>query len=103
MDDFSHYLLTSRSDRTESVTSIATYVKQAGGGEIPDDRTRIREIIASLPKAVQDAYLSGHNLAVLGCECRQCPDQSGNGRRGPAHQVVRRRPGLDDPATRSLS
>jgi hydrophobe/amphiphile efflux-3 (HAE3) family protein len=65
MDDFSHYLLTSRSDRTESVTSIATYVKQAGGGEIPDDRTRIREIIASLPKAVQDAYLSGHNLAVL--------------------------------------
>jgi hydrophobe/amphiphile efflux-3 (HAE3) family protein len=65
MDDFSHYLLTSRSDRTESVTSIATYVKQAGGGEIPDDRTRIREIIASLPKAVQDAYLSGHNLARL--------------------------------------
>ena len=65
MDDFSHYLLTSRDDRTESVTSIATYVKEAGGGEIPDDKTRIREIIASLPQGVQDAYLSGHNLAIL--------------------------------------
>ena len=65
MDDFSHYLLTSRSDRTEGVTSIATYIKQANDGQIPDDKTRIREIIASLPKAVQDAYLSGHNLAVL--------------------------------------
>ena len=65
MDDFSHYLLTSRSDRTESVTSIASYIKQANGGELPNDKTRIREIIDSLPKAVQDAYLSGHDLAVL--------------------------------------
>jgi hypothetical protein len=65
MDDFSNYLLTSREDRTESVTSIATYVKEAGGGEIPDDRTRIREIVASLPKAVRDSYMSGNNLAVL--------------------------------------
>src|SRR5690606_31792838 len=65
MDDFSNYLLTSREDRTESVTSIATYVKEAGGGEIPDDRTQIREIIASLPEAVQDTYLSGHNLAIV--------------------------------------
>ena len=65
MDDFSHYLLTSRSDRTESVTSIATYVKQANGGELPNDKTRIREIIDSLPQAARDAYLSGHDLAVL--------------------------------------
>ena len=65
MDDFSHYLLTSRADRTESVTSIATYIKQANDGELPDDKTRIREIIASLPQAARDAYLSGHNLAVL--------------------------------------
>ncbi len=65
MDDFSNYLLTSREDRTESVTSIATYVKEANGGELPDDKTRIREIIASLPTAVQDAYLNGHNLAVV--------------------------------------
>jgi len=65
MDDFSHYLLTSRSDRTESVTSIATYVKQANGGELPNDKTRIREIIDSLPQAAREAYLSGHDLAVL--------------------------------------
>ena len=65
MDDFGNYLLTSREDRTEGVTSIATYVKEAGGGEIPDDQTRIREIIATLPKGVRDAYLSGHNLAVI--------------------------------------
>ena len=65
MDDFSSYLLTNREDRTESVASIATYVKEASGGEIPDDKTRIREIIASLPASVKDTYLSGHNLAVI--------------------------------------
>ncbi len=65
MDDFSNYLLTSRQDRTGSVTSIVTYVKAANEGAIPDDRTRIREIIASLPEAVQDTYLSGHNLAIV--------------------------------------
>ena len=65
MDDFSNYLLTSRSDRTEGVTSIATYIKQANGGELPDDKTKIREIIASLPQVARDAYLSGHNLAVV--------------------------------------
>jgi hydrophobe/amphiphile efflux-3 (HAE3) family protein len=65
MDDFGNYLLTSREDRTQGVASIATYVKMAGGGEIPDDRTQIREIIASLPKGVRDAYLSGHNLAIV--------------------------------------
>ncbi len=65
MDDFSNYLLTSRQDRTQSATSIATYVKAANDGEIPDDKTRIREIIASLPEGVQDTYISGHNLAVV--------------------------------------
>ena len=65
MDDFGNYLLSSREDRTESATSIATYIKAANDGELPDDKTRIREIVASLPKAVQDAYLSGHNLAAI--------------------------------------
>jgi hydrophobe/amphiphile efflux-3 (HAE3) family protein len=65
MDDFGNYLLCSREERTESVASIATYLKAANGGEIPDDKTRIREIISSLPEDVQDAYLSGHNLAVI--------------------------------------
>lgn len=65
MDEFSDYLLKSRDDRTESVTSIATYIKQANGGELPDDRIQIREIIDSLPNSVRDTYLSGHNLAVI--------------------------------------
>lgn len=65
MDYFGNYLLTSRQDRTQSATSIATYIKAANGGEIPDDKTRIREIIASLPQGVQDMYISGHNLAVV--------------------------------------
>ena len=65
MDDFSNYLLTSREDRTEGTTSIVTYIKAANGGELPDDKTRIREIISSLSPSITDAYLSGHNLAVI--------------------------------------
>ncbi|MDM7940620.1 MAG: RND family transporter [Methanothrix sp.] len=65
MDDFSNYLLSSREDRTESTTSIVTYIKATNGGELPDDRGKIREIIATLPSSVTDAYLSGHNLAVI--------------------------------------
>ncbi|MFZ2471128.1 MAG: RND family transporter [Methanothrix sp.] len=65
IDDFQSYLLTAREDRTESTTSIATYVKAANSGELPDDKTRIREIIATLPPSVTNAYLGGHNLAVV--------------------------------------
>ncbi len=65
MDDFSNYLLNFREDRTESATSIATYVKEANGGVLPEDRTMIREAIASLPASVKDLYLSGHDLAVI--------------------------------------
>ncbi|MDD4162547.1 MAG: RND family transporter [Methanothrix sp.] len=65
MDDFESYLLTSREDRTEATTSIVTYIRAANGGQLPDDKTRIREIIASLPSSVTNAYLSGHNLAVV--------------------------------------
>jgi hypothetical protein len=65
MDDFSNYLLNSREDRTESVTSIVTYIKAANSGVLPDDRTRIREIVNSLPSSVRDSYLSGHNLALM--------------------------------------
>ena len=65
MDDFSTYLKSSREDRTEAATSIATYIKSANGGALPDDKTRIREIIAALPASVTDAYISGHNLAMI--------------------------------------
>jgi uncharacterized protein len=64
IDGFDSYLLNSR-DQVYGAVSIATYVKQANGGEIPDDKTRIREIIDSLPPSVQSKYLSGHNTAVI--------------------------------------
>ncbi|OPY53202.1 MAG: bifunctional preprotein translocase subunit SecD/SecF [Methanosaeta sp. PtaU1.Bin112] len=65
IDDFGDYLLDFREDRTESVTSIATYIKAANGGVLPDDRTRIREIVEALPISVRDSYLNGHNLALI--------------------------------------
>lgn len=65
IDDFGDYLLDFREDRTESVTSIATYIKAANDGVLPDDRTRIREIIDALPSSVRDSYLSGHDLALV--------------------------------------
>ncbi|MDD1760578.1 MAG: hydrophobe/amphiphile efflux-3 (HAE3) family transporter, partial [Methanothrix sp.] len=65
MDDFGSYLLRSREDRTEGTASIATYIKAANGGELPHDRARIRETIASLPTSITNAYLAGHNLAVI--------------------------------------
>jgi hydrophobe/amphiphile efflux-3 (HAE3) family protein len=65
IDDFSNYLLKSREDRTESVTSVATYVKEANGGEIPGDKTIIRRTINSLPTQIKDAYVEGHNLALI--------------------------------------
>ena len=65
MDEFGSYLLRSREDRTEGAASIATYIKAANGGELPQDKARIREIIASLPSSITSAYLAGHNLAVI--------------------------------------
>lgn len=90
MDDFSNYLLTSREDRTEGTTSIVTYIKAANGGELPDDKTRIREIISSLSPSITNAYLSGHNLAVIDVNIGDAQDQSGHGRHGAIGQVVRR-------------
>jgi hydrophobe/amphiphile efflux-3 (HAE3) family protein len=65
MDDFGSYLLRSREDRTEKTASIATFIKAANGGELPQDRARIREIISSLPSSITSAYIAGHNLAVI--------------------------------------
>lgn len=64
MDEFAGYMIRSR-DEVVSVTSIATYIKLANGGEMPDDENRIRFIIDSLPQSVRDTYLSGHNTANI--------------------------------------
>lgn len=64
MDDFAGYMIRSR-DQVSSVTSIATYIKEANGGRMPEDQDTIRLIIATLPEAVQRTYLSGHNTANI--------------------------------------
>lgn len=64
MDDFSSYMIRSR-EAVYSATSIASYIKQANGGKIPDDQTTIRKIIDLLPQNVQDMYISGYSLAKI--------------------------------------
>jgi len=64
MDEFSDYLQKSR-DQVYGATSIVTYIKQANGGTLPNDRTEVRAIIESLPKSVQSGYLSGHDTAMI--------------------------------------
>ena len=64
MDDFAGYMIRSR-DSVVSATSIATYIKEANGGEIPEDPDRVRLIVSALPLAIQRTYLSGHNTANI--------------------------------------
>ncbi|HWQ20271.1 MAG TPA: RND family transporter, partial [Methanotrichaceae archaeon] len=76
MDRFGNYLVGSR-DQAYGAVSIATYVKQANDGVIPQDRTRIREIIDSLPWTVRDRYLNGHNTAVINVDIRDASKNLG--------------------------
>lgn len=64
MDEFCTYLKSSRG-QIEDATSIATFVKQANGGELPQDQTTVRALISSLPATIQDNYLDGHDTAII--------------------------------------
>ena len=64
MDEFSNYLLKSR-NQVYGTTSLVTFIKQANGGTIPNDKTDVRGIIDSLPASVKGKYLSGHNAAMI--------------------------------------
>ena len=64
MDEFCIYLKNSR-DQIFGYTSIADFVKQANGGELPQDQTVIRDLIDGLPPALRDRYLDGHNTALI--------------------------------------
>jgi len=64
MDDFASYMIRSR-DAVVSATSIATYIREANGGKIPEDQDKVQLILASMPEAVQKTYLSGHNTANI--------------------------------------
>jgi hypothetical protein len=64
MDEFSNYLIKSR-NQVYGTTSLVTFIKQANGGTIPNDKTDVRGIIDSLPASVKSKYLSGHNAAMI--------------------------------------
>jgi hypothetical protein len=64
MDEFCIYLMNSR-DQIFGYASIADFVKQANGGELPQDQTVIRDLIDGLPPTLRDRYLDGHNTALI--------------------------------------
>jgi hypothetical protein len=64
MDEFCIYLMNSR-DQIFGYVSIADFVKQANGGELPPDQTVIRDLIDGLPPTLRDRYLDGHNTALI--------------------------------------
>jgi hydrophobe/amphiphile efflux-3 (HAE3) family protein len=76
MDEFSTYLRGSR-DQVYGATSIATYVKQANGGEIPLDQSLARSLINSLPSSLRDRYLDGHDTAIIDLNVGQTLSQLG--------------------------
>lgn len=64
MDGFASYEVSERNE-VQSATSIATYIKAANGGQIPDDRTAIQSIIDQLPSTTTEQYLDGHDTALI--------------------------------------
>jgi uncharacterized protein len=64
MDEFSRYLKESR-DQVYEAASIATYIKQANGGEMPSDQSSARQIIDGLPATIRARYLDGHDTAII--------------------------------------
>ncbi len=76
MDDFSTYLMNSRG-QVEGASSIVTYIKQANGGTIPQDKTTARDLINSLPASIRDRYLDGHDTAIINLNVGETLSQLG--------------------------
>jgi hypothetical protein len=64
MDEFCIYLKNSR-EQIFGYTSLANFVKQANGGDMPQDQTIVHSLIDGLPAALRDRYLDGHNTAII--------------------------------------
>ncbi|MBN1235306.1 MAG: RND family transporter [Methanotrichaceae archaeon] len=64
MDEFCMYLKSSR-DQVYGYESIAALVKQANGGDIPQDQTEIRRLIDALPAQMRVKNLDGHDTALI--------------------------------------
>jgi hydrophobe/amphiphile efflux-3 (HAE3) family protein len=78
MDEFSTYLTGSR-NQIDGAISIASFVKQANGGTIPDDQTAARNIIDGLPAQMRVRYLDGHDTAIIDLNVGQVITQLGAG------------------------
>ncbi|MCX6674888.1 MAG: RND family transporter, partial [Methanothrix sp.] len=78
MDEFSTYLTGSR-NQIDGAISIASFVKQANGGTIPDDQTAARNIIDGLPAQMRARYLDGHDTAIIDLNVGQVITQLGAG------------------------
>ena len=78
MDEFSTYLTSSR-NQIDGAISIASFVKQANGGSIPDDQTAARNIIDGLPAQMRARYLDGHDTAIIDLNVGQVITQLGAG------------------------
>lgn len=76
MDKFASYEVNQRKE-VRSAISIATYIKAAGGGQIPDDKTAIRAILDQLPSTVKDQYLNDHDTALIKLDLGNSQDNIG--------------------------
>ncbi|OPX79355.1 MAG: bifunctional preprotein translocase subunit SecD/SecF [Methanosaeta sp. PtaB.Bin039] len=64
VDEFGSYLKSSR-QQIYDTTSIATMVRAANGGFIPETPAGIKEVLDSLPPAQRDKYIDGHDTALI--------------------------------------
>lgn len=64
MEEFSEYLKGSR-EQIYGYASITTFLRQAAGGEMPEERSAIRDLIDALPPQISSRYLDGHDTAII--------------------------------------
>ncbi|MDD1748366.1 MAG: RND family transporter, partial [Methanothrix sp.] len=76
MDKFTSFEIDHRKE-VNSAISIATYIKAASGGVIPDDKTAVRVILDQLPTTVKDQYLNDHDTALIKLDLGNSQDNIG--------------------------
>ena len=64
MQEFQTYEETHNSKITGS-RSIATYILQYNGGELPDTQTELDEVLARIPENTRERYVSGNSEAIM--------------------------------------
>jgi len=64
LNDFQNYELSKHSELT-SATSIATYVLAYNGGRMPETQGQLDAVLATIPSAVKDQYVSGSLRGVV--------------------------------------